>query len=38
MRSCGADTSDCVMRSGNEVFLWPFGNLNWIICKPMERS
>jgi len=38
LRTCGADTSEWVMVSGSEVFLWPFGQLNWIICKPMERA
>ncbi|KAH7312483.1 hypothetical protein B0I35DRAFT_437114 [Stachybotrys elegans] len=33
--SCGADASQWVLRSGSELRLWPFGYLNWIICRPV---
>lgn len=38
LRSCGADTSEWEMRSGSERHLWPCAYLNWIICRPVERS
>ncbi|KAI1436202.1 hypothetical protein GGR50DRAFT_652160 [Xylaria sp. CBS 124048] len=32
LRTCGAaDTSDWVVRSGSETFLWPSGHLTWVI-------
>ncbi|KAM0425309.1 hypothetical protein ACHAPT_009365 [Fusarium lateritium] len=37
LRSCGADASGWEMRSGKEMFLWPCGHLNWIICQPAKR-
>lgn len=38
LRSCGADASEWEMQSGSEHHLWPCGYVNWIICKPVERS
>lgn len=38
LRSCGADTSEWELKSGSERHLWPCGYLNWIICKPVERT
>ncbi|KAI0875818.1 hypothetical protein GGS24DRAFT_454032 [Hypoxylon argillaceum] len=33
LRTCGAgDTTDWVVRSGSEIFLWPCGHLTWVIC------
>ncbi|KAI1410497.1 hypothetical protein F5Y13DRAFT_167887 [Hypoxylon sp. FL1857] len=32
LRTCGADTDSWEIQSGKEQFLWPCGNLNWIIC------
>lgn len=32
LRTCGADTSDWVIKSGRERFLWPTGELNWVVC------
>ncbi|RMJ18615.1 hypothetical protein CDV36_001690 [Fusarium kuroshium] len=37
LRSCGADASGWEMRSGKEMFLWPCGHLNWIICQPLKK-
>ncbi|KAM0265658.1 hypothetical protein ACHAQJ_000092 [Trichoderma viride] len=37
LRGCGADTSSWEMRSGRCKFIWPFGYLSWVICKPVER-
>ncbi|KAH8666789.1 hypothetical protein BX600DRAFT_511688 [Xylariales sp. PMI_506] len=36
LRTCGADTTDWVIESGRERFLWPVGYLNWIICTKRE--
>ncbi|KAI0396629.1 hypothetical protein F5Y17DRAFT_455907 [Xylariaceae sp. FL0594] len=37
LRTCGAkDTSDWVVRSGSETFLWPCGHLMWIMCVKEE--
>lgn len=38
LRTCGADTSEWVVRGGSERYLWPYGYLNWVICKPLERE
>ncbi|KAK6086707.1 hypothetical protein SCUP515_00273 [Seiridium cupressi] len=32
LRTCGADTTDWEIKSGRERFLWPTGELNWIVC------
>lgn len=32
LRTCGADTRDWEIKSGRERFLWPTGELNWIVC------
>jgi hypothetical protein len=32
LRTCGADTSDWVIKSGRERFLWPTGYMNWVVC------
>ncbi|KAK3682411.1 hypothetical protein B0T22DRAFT_282777 [Podospora appendiculata] len=37
LRTCGADGADAEIarwqvRSGRETFMWPVGQLNWIIC------
>ncbi|KAI2628570.1 hypothetical protein GGR54DRAFT_351229 [Hypoxylon sp. NC1633] len=32
LRTCGADSEGWEVRSGREQFLWPCGNLSWIIC------
>ncbi|RSM15952.1 hypothetical protein CEP52_000408 [Fusarium oligoseptatum] len=37
LRSCGSDASGWEMRSGKEMFLWPCGHLNWIICQPVKN-
>lgn len=38
LRSCGAEGGEeelrrWEVRSGREMFFWPTGNLNWIICE-----
>ncbi|KAF7536318.1 hypothetical protein G7Z17_g13064 [Cylindrodendrum hubeiense] len=38
LRSCGADTSEWEMSSGDERHLWPCGYLSWIVCKPVSRT
>lgn len=38
LRSCGADTSEWEMKSGSDLHLWPCGFVNWIICKPVDRT
>ncbi|RSM20337.1 hypothetical protein CDV31_000832 [Fusarium ambrosium] len=37
LRSCGADASGWEMRSGKEMFFWPCGHLNWVICQPVKN-
>jgi len=37
LRTCGAEggaaeIAKWEVRSGRSSFMWPFGNLNWIIC------
>jgi hypothetical protein len=36
LRSCGADTSKWEVKSGSDMFFWPCGYVNWIICKPRK--
>lgn len=38
LRTCGADTSDWVIESGSERFMWPVGHLNWIICTKRQQE
>lgn len=38
LRTCGADTSDWVLESGRERFLWPTGHLHWIICTKKQSG
>lgn len=36
LRSCGAEAAELErweVRSGREMFFWPVGNLNWIVCE-----
>lgn len=38
LRTCGAEGGEeelrrWQVRSGREMFFWPTGNLNWIICE-----
>ncbi|KAI8718054.1 hypothetical protein NCS52_00883300 [Fusarium sp. LHS14.1] len=37
LHSCGADASGWEMRSGKDMYLWPCGHLNWIICQPVNK-
>ncbi|KAL7938711.1 hypothetical protein V8C35DRAFT_288956 [Trichoderma chlorosporum] len=38
LRGCGTVTSSWEMQSGRCRFIWPCGHLNWVICRPIERS
>lgn len=38
LRTCGADTTDWVLESGRERFLWPTGHLHWIICTKKQPT
>jgi hypothetical protein len=38
LRTCGASTSDWVVRSGREKFMWPFGYLNWVACTKKQQE
>ncbi|KAI1373516.1 hypothetical protein F4677DRAFT_429160 [Hypoxylon crocopeplum] len=33
LRTCGADSDGWEIQSGREQFLWPCGNLSWIVCS-----
>ncbi|RKU44808.1 hypothetical protein DL546_000672 [Coniochaeta pulveracea] len=36
LRTCGAEAEELSrweVRSGREMFFWPVGNLNWIVCE-----
>ncbi|CAJ2505093.1 Uu.00g124870.m01.CDS01 [Anthostomella pinea] len=37
LRTCGASGfEDWEVRSGREMFLWPTGQMNWVICTKLE--
>jgi hypothetical protein len=43
LRTCGAEGGEeelklWELRSGEEVFLWPFGTLHWIICTKRQSD
>lgn len=43
LRTCGAEGGEeeiakWEIRSGSEVFMWPVGRLNWIICAKREGA
>ena len=38
LRGCGADSSEWEIRSGSTPHIWPIAYVDWIICKPVERS
>lgn len=38
LRSCGADTTGWEVQSGKQMHLWPWGYLNWVICRPRKNS
>ncbi|KAI0864568.1 hypothetical protein F4860DRAFT_414256 [Xylaria cubensis] len=40
LRTCGSggNTTDWVVRSGSETFLWPCGHLTWILCTKKGGS
>jgi len=40
LRDCGAATdisASWEVRSGKEMFMWPVGEVNWIMCVKKER-
>ncbi|KAK5995201.1 hypothetical protein PT974_03599 [Cladobotryum mycophilum] len=38
LRGCGADTSLWEVRSGRQMFVYPWGYMNWIVCKPIKEQ
>jgi hypothetical protein len=38
LRTCGADSEDWVVESGQEQFLWPTGYLTWVVCTKKAKS
>ncbi|KAK8014112.1 hypothetical protein PG990_007408 [Apiospora arundinis] len=38
LRTCGADTTDWEIKSGNECFMWPTGYLSWTMCIKKHKG
>ena len=39
LRTCGAPEAEIAkweLKSGSESFMWPVGNVNWVICVKKE--